>query len=225
MDNKITKDRIKRHLSYSYLTYIVVFLLLIMLWWLLYAMIGNVKDNEKISIFVGAYDVNSMEAVNGIREKVNYLDIKQIRFNVFPPNEDNYSLYYGTGGVFASDIFIISDSKLKEKSVDSFLPLTYNVLDEIMPSNISYTPIFYSYDGINYGIKIYDATDNEYNEHFSFSEFILFRENENSEAEDYYLLININSPNIGSYSVNKKARDNQIAALIAVHYLLDTYSE
>ena len=158
----------------------------------------NVKTNpsktERISFFIGASDCNTSSLKKEIvKNKPN--KIKQINLNFNYVNSSTFSYVYNTVKS-EMDFYILPYSFIKDGS-DSFYLNFANIktsyINEYLKSNLD----FYEYNGDFKAIKVYD---NEKEVGFA-SNFITYV-NDNYH-DDYYLLCNYKSPNIGELNNSK----------------------
>ena len=145
---------------------------------------------EKISIFLSCYktDYTFNDYIESI--KPDYLEIIEVR------SIHKNDLYYGTiikGMRKTVDLFIVPESKIDYIITKNCLELTDNMIDDLTDNNYDY----YSVDGINYGLKIYNK-DN----HQGILEDIVYFDSGELE-EDYYLFINNKSYHMGDYNNSK----------------------
>ena len=145
---------------------------------------------EKISIFLSCYKTDYVfnDYIESI--KPDYIEIIEVR------SIHKNDLYYGTiikGMRKTVDLFIVPESKIDYIITKNCLELTDNMIDDLTDNNYDY----YSVDGINYGLKIYNK-DN----HQGILEDIVYFESGELE-EDYYLFINNKSYHMGDYNNSK----------------------
>ena len=181
----------------TYLTYygwtIVVFL--IIFWagfYFIFRQMYAAKRYEQLNFFYAAYGLKDDSIHNKMQKaledkslyEVNYYDYSRIDKKI-------YEYYSATKD--NCDFFVFSEQDLidmKEVVKEEFKPLDEDLLKRInLPSYYS----LYTYENINYGIKLIDKDDQEYNSKTKFDSLINY--SLNNDKDSFYLLININSIN------------------------------
>jgi hypothetical protein len=216
MINKLNKKKIETFLTYYGVIFLVLSALIFVGWHYILSAIDEVKPYERVNIFIEAYHVDESlkEGVYSyVKEKDTTSSIYQVNVYNFSPDNNKIANYYSSFGQNA-DLVILTDKDLEDMGEyidDNFLSLSDELLDESLKGNVSKYE-YYSYEGQKYAIKLYSKDDTSYS---YLSSYISFT-SEDKDAYSYYLLLNINSVNVGSYN-EYNATSN---ALIALNYLL-----
>ncbi len=178
----------------AYLTCIIV---VTALWNWAFSFRTNIKDSEKVSIFIGSYSDSFAGEEKLNQERPSYL--KKVEVKPYRLDVPSFSTILSVHGYETADILILPLSYLSGDS----LALTY------APISTSYQEIFRSryavssfleQDNNAYGIKIHDCQT-----HSSLISGLLYGEAE--QEEDYYLLYNRKSLHLGDLSDPEKKED------------------
>ena len=152
-----------------------------------------VKRTERIELFIAAHGLKDNDY--GTRIEKEFKSRGLIEMNIYSYLEDDVAgvyNYFSANGENA-DFIIFSETNVKD--LEEYVPANYFALssfnEDIKKINEFDT---YDYDGTAYGIKIFDGSDDAYNNKYKFKDFIEFTK-EGVERESYYLLIDNGSPN------------------------------
>lgn len=142
------------------------------------------KDEETISIFIGAYSVDINGLKNDLTEKSpNYL--REVNVQAYSILDQYFAMYYQTYGTIKADIVIIPESKIRDDTAET----TYAILDKNYLKNYSLSSDLYYINGNYLGIKIFDKELSKDNQ------FIKYTNDE--IKEDYYAFIKCSSIHAG----------------------------
>ncbi len=187
--------------------------------------INKIFDYEKIQLFIecnGTYMDIAPDIYSYMNEEgVTSDEVKEVDLYNYQKNErDLYDIYLSLG-VYA-DLLILPEYDLEDIQEfigDNFLGYDENEIlsfSGVPTSEIPNYKYFYSeYDEFCYGIKIYDAKDEEYNNYVGFTSWLNYEDEEIS----YYLIINLYSENIKE-AIDSSTTNN---AFIAMGYLLNRF--
>ena len=217
MDNRITKERIINKLSYDWLKYIGVLLAIIIFWVGVFQWRFRIKRNEEIILFTSA---NNIVAEEG-KEMESYLlpyGIRRVTYTFYPREEQNYKSILQLKGLGEADLLILSGADLAELDCARY----FIALDDALISNYVQEERweYYQTGEVSYGIMIYQHSSSDYNDGLNFCKWIHF-----GQEQDYFLLINGLSPNVGEYAFSAKGKGKSSTALYAFKFLLNEYSE
>lgn len=216
MDNKITKQRIMQKLSYDWLKYIGVLLLVIIFWAGIFTLRFSIKSHEEIILFTSAENIaakESKKALDALADK----GIKKVTYTVYSRESQNYQSILQLKGLGEADLLVLSAADLDSMDCARyFVPINDAMAEKHIPNNIQFE--IYKKDGVGYGVMVFSKDNENYNAQLNFNKLISF-----GEGEDYFLVINGMSQNIGDYSPTGKSKND--AALFAFGFLLSGYSE
>lgn len=142
------------------------------------------RNEETISLFVGACDFDSSKLYNKLdANKPNYLREIDIKEAIYYSNDFDY--FYSAQGKENTDIIILPLSKCSEKIIKSY----YTVLDtQYVEETLSSVTYYESSDNYKYGIKIRNKGDKNNN---------LIAYYDETHDEDYYMFFGRSSLHAG----------------------------
>ena len=191
---KIYKDQTKaKSYFYYYGWTILVFIAgFFLLFFFIFQSIFAVKRTQRIDMFIAAHGLKDYEYGNKIKKqfKANGL----IEMNIYSYLEDDINVYdYFAANGEKADFVIFSETNIND--MQEYVPANYVPLSSI-EETVQSVKTFetFDYEGVAYGIKIFDATNEAYNNKYKFKDFIEFTK-EGKDNESYYLLIDNESPN------------------------------
>ena len=171
--------------------------------------INEYKSYEKIVFFSAAGYVKEKDFASNI---LNRFEDNILKVDVYDYSSKDMllgTLYESFGA--KADFLILSEKDLittKDAIAKSFYVLDNNFLTNNDESD------YYSYESINYGLKVYDHLNDNYNNKYKFLEWIDFDGDDN-----YYLLANKNSVNF-NLSGESKTSNNGYQVF---KYLIERY--
>ena len=207
------KKKIFNFLQYYSWVCLVIFILSFTSWYLILNAIDSVKQYEKIQIFSSCYGLKNKKFSDELREYLKDDKVLEIDTYTYNPYDSNISKYYDKFG-YSSDLVILREQDLldmKETVSINYLPIDDEYLKYITSNNLDY----FAYESKNYGIEIYNHSKDE----LEFENLFEFKVE--NKTDNYYLMINNSSINIGKYSQYSQT-DN---ALKTLEYLFDIYGE
>ena len=142
---------------YLYLIWVVV---VAMTWDMVFAFLTKVPKEEKVEIFVGAFD-DDWDMLEKLCEDYMPDYLKVVNVRTYTADQMYFSEMLQIQGSIA-DIFILPESKAEE------VPVYYLPLDAEKVQNVFGPVEYYEIDGIPYGIKI-NGHGTEENYYFFFS--------------------------------------------------------
>ncbi len=239
MDNKVTKKRLNDHLEYDWYKYLIILVLGIVVFYFSFSQINRTRDYEDVNIFVSCYESDDNRFTDRVLEDMvrqNYETarygegvLREIAFETQDPLGKEYATLFQTHGMVTSDILIIGKS-LIESMGGGFLELTDAILnDYILPGlTMDGTPDGASLgiDGLEYyniefengtsrrvGIKISNFSNLPFKTDWRSVENYKEQYSEASEEEqpddEFYLVINPSSVNIGGFGKKAKGANRQ----------------
>lgn len=219
MDNAITKQRIIHRLSYDWLKYVGILLLIIIFWVSIFNWIFSVKRNEEIILFTSAYNISTDES-DKMLEHLSPKGIRKVSYTVYDKNQQNYLSILQLKGLETADLLILSRSDLDNiDCARHLIPISEEMQNNYIQENQHYN--FYKKNQLQYGVMVYQKDNDEYNAKFNFNKLLNFGDGD----EDYFLIINGMTPNAGEYSLLPKKQGKNDATLVAFGFLLSEYLE
>ena len=211
----VSKKGIKTHFSYNWWVYVVLPVLAISVIFYSFYLKDRLKANEQITIFTEINIADKREIRKGLLDELKDDGILKINFtDAAGANEMKYTLLEAQG-FSLSDILIFSESTFNDSIIANLVQFDDDFVNQIKAKN-EHVEIYQTLNSHSYGVKIFDFDDKEYNEKFNFSSWLNF---DNLE-ENYYMVLNSKSRNVGKFSTHKKAKDENVAAFKAFTYLL-----
>ncbi len=191
---KIYKDQTKaKSYFYYYGWTILVFIAgFFLLFFFIFQNIFAVKRTQRIEMFIAAFGLKDYEYANKIKKEFKAGGL--IEMNIYSYLEDDINVfdYFSANGENA-DFVIFSETNIND--MKEYVPANYVPLSSIEDTVESVKSFeTYDYEGTAYGIKVFDATNDAYNNKYKFKDFIEFTK-EGKDNESYYLLIDNGSPN------------------------------
>lgn len=191
---RIYKDREKAKSYFYYygwtiLVFVVAFFLT---FFLIFQNLFAVKRTQHVDMFIAAHGLKDFEYSSKVVKQFKKGGL--VEFNIYSYLEDDINImdYFSANGENA-DFVIFSEtniSDMKEYVPANYVPLSS--LEDTVESIKSFET--FEYEGTAYGIKLFDATNDTYNNKYKFKDFIEFTK-EGKDNESYYLLIDNGSPN------------------------------
>ncbi|MCD8194962.1 MAG: hypothetical protein LUD22_01515 [Coprobacillus sp.] len=222
MHSGLNKRGVRNFFTYFTVPLIIVIVLVYVAWYYTFQLINRIYDYEKISLFVIANDVKediASDIYDYMNSGVTDDPVLEVDLYDYPKNESNLYQIYLSLGVYA-DLLIMPEydlSDLAELVGDNFLGYDENLFNYSNVDKDFNSYKHFEYDGLYYGIKIFDPDDKEYNEYVGFTNWLDYE----GEEDSYYLIINLFSENIHSY-IETSVTDN---AFIALGYLINRFGE
>ena len=214
---KLYKDTAKaKSYFYYYGWTVVAFLALFFLvFFLIFQAIFHVKRYEKIDLFVAAYGLKDYEFNKQIESK--FKDKGLVEFNIYSYMEDdsNTANYFSANGEKA-DFIIFSESNILDmKEYVEYNYFDLSTIQDDIPSLSKYE--IYLDNSVPRGIKLFDGSNDSYNESHKFSNLFEFTK-EGKEKESYYLLIDNESENFDK-------ENDHVLGYEVLEYLLSEFAK
>lgn len=220
MDNAITKKRLIHKLSYDWMKLVAIVVTIVIFWTGMFMWIFRIKTSEEIILFTSAYHIERKEE-SKMKSFLSESGVKKVTYTIYPSSEQNYNSVLMLKGLGEADLLILSKSDLESLDCARY----FVVLDEsLMSEHLQEQEWdFYYKNDVPYGVMIYQNGNDTYNEKLNFESWLQFTQDDTSN--DYYLLINIASENVGDYSLAGNSNKNSESAIKAFGFLLDEYGE
>lgn len=216
MDIKINKDKIKNFFSYYGWLVLVAIIVSFAGWYYVINTINEYAPNELIKFFIEAYQIKDDKIFNDLSDYLKEDGVQKIDVHTYSPDSKQIGDYYTAFGK-SSDIIILHSKDLLDMSEavsEDFISINAEFEAEMM-ENVNEIYDFYTFENNKYAIKIYSADDDEYNQRFTYQNWINFNAEE-KEKYDYYMLFSKNSLNFGEYNEAYLSKN----AIKAVNYIL-----
>lgn len=189
---KLNKE--DRHTFFAYYGWTIpVFLIA---FWAMYYFIFNqiyaTQAYQQLVFFYAAYGVKDNSIHTKLQKKLEPKQCYEV--NHYDYSKDSQDAYQNFTAVYPiCDFFVFSKTDLVDMDAGVktyFKPITD---DLIATSNIPASYTYYSFETVNYAIKIYDSVNDTYNSDKPFSKYLNF--SKGSNTDDFYLLIGLKSVN------------------------------
>ena len=171
-----------------------------------------VKRTEKIDFFIAAFGLKDNEYSSKIKNEFANKGLVEVNIYSYMEDDVNIFNYFSANGEKA-DFVIFSESNLND--MHDYVKYNYLALTSL-EAEVPTVNVFdsFKYDSISYGIKIFDKADDTYNNRFKFKDLIEFTK-QGKEKENYYLLVDNESPNFN------KSSGNTLGYLVLDYFLTD----
>lgn len=189
----LSKKIIKNTFIHTWWIYLICPIILSILFYFAFNIYHLPSSYEKINIFVGSTLIDD-SFKDEIKEDINKDSLKQINISSLSPNQNRFEEKLEVVGLHNCDLLI-----LDKNTIDNMLDIEqyFLIIDEQL--SLYHQQGFYLFNNNKYGYDISSSS--------------LFDKYISKEYQYYYLLININSKNIGKY-VSEDNIDNDNALLI-----------
>ena len=211
---KIYRDQTKaKSYFYYYGWTILVFIAgFFLIFFFIFQSIFAVKRTQRIDMFIAAYGLKDNEYASKIKKEFKASGL--IEMNIYSYLEDDINVYdYFSANGENADFVIFSETNIND--MQDYVPNNYKPLSSI-EDDVEAVKSFgtFDYEGTAYGIKIFDATNDTYNNKYKFKDLIEFTK-EGKDNESYYLLIDSGSPNFD------KANKHTLGYSVLLYFLYD----
>ncbi|MBO6280632.1 MAG: hypothetical protein J6M95_03525 [Bacilli bacterium] len=191
------KKNFKNHISGYWFLYVIAAVISAILWSTVVIFWTKDKKEEVVSVWIMAYDAKVGELTNELEnEKQEYLKHIRLTFNNYE-NELTKISFDGLGSNY--DLAILPESFLSKVAVQRI----YTKLDSNLVDTILGEQIYYQMDEYNYGIEIFNKSDDDNG--------LITYTKEGIEPENYYIFINKNSLHMGE--INNSKHDGGISII------------
>jgi hypothetical protein len=209
--------RFSTYMFYNWYYYIVYAIIVIFFWILLFTNLGAAKDNEKISIFLGTYDVDRVELTALIEDSLRDTIIKEINVDSSYDKGNQFGYIFATRGMVNTDILILNENYVREEDFSIyFKALDLFIIEKYLPTDVKHS--YLEYDDKVYGILVYSEEENVN----VLADIISYNNEENNDR--YYLFLNKSSKNLGEMNNETISYDDNLA-LKVINILLDNKEE
>lgn len=183
-------DSVKKIIKERWYAFALWLLLTVLLASWLFPWLTRVSNTEKLTVFVGSYSPNTNTLRQRLEDsKPEYL----VKLDLYSASLDDglYDAFYTTYGLSYADVLVIPQQAVEKiiSSENGTLSDYFAVIPQGFFSNEEWT--YYSADGENYGIRIYDsALDKAYCSLIDFTK-------DGKEKQDYYIFFKKDSAHLG----------------------------
>lgn len=198
-----------RYFLYVWHYYAIYAVLIIFFWLLLFKFLATPQKDERLNIFIAAYQVETVLLEQTLHKRLQQYDVKTVGVDYMAPDNGNFNYVFMTRGLIGTDIIILNKEKLPGADYGRyFAAIDPDLLMPYLPASAS---LRYLRENDNiYGITVYDpvAATGYLTEYIEYTK-------EDVLPEEYYLFFNKSSLNLG-------ALDNQVSdkALMALRVIL-----
>ena len=208
---KISKKDFHTFLAYFGWTIPVLIAVSWASYFFIFRQIYATKAYEKITLLYAAYGLKDNSIHSKLLNKLESHTCYEVNHYSYGRNSQDLIKHYNAIAP-SCDFFIFSETDLNdmhEAIEKNFKPVS---VDIITKSSIPASFTYYSFNTVNYGLKIYDKNDASYNDGKHFDNYINF--SNGTETDSFYLLINKNS-------VNFDEPANHILGYLSLEYLFN----
>ncbi len=186
------REKAKSHFYYYGWTILVFVAGFFLIFFFIFQAMFAVKRTQRVDLFIAAHGLKDYDYSKKIQKQFKSQGL--IEFNVYSYLEEDPNVfdYFSANGEKA-DFVVFSETNLND--LKEYLPANYVPLSSIA-TVVDKVNNFgsYKYEETSYGIKLFDKENDTYNNKYKFKDFIEFTK-EGVEKENYYLLIDKESPN------------------------------
>ena len=211
---KIYRDQTKaKSFFYYYGWTILVFIAgFFLIFFFIFQSIFAVKRTQRIEMFIAAHGLKDDEYANKIKKEFKSKGLIEMKSYSYLEDDINVYDYFSANGENA-DFVIFSETNIND--MQDYVPNNYMPLSSL-EDDIESIKSFetFDYDGTAYGIKIFAASNDAYNNKYKFKDLIEFTK-EGKDNESYYLLIDSGSPNFD------KANKHTLGYSVLSYFLYD----
>ena len=210
--NELTKRKIKHYIEYNWIIIILIFIITYVFFFYTISNIDAYISYEQLNFFIVARALKDEDLKNDLMNQ----DKRILKYNwyLYPPELDNLYVLYQAFGENA-DILLFSKSDLEDLSSTikgTFLQIEGEFKNSLM-EGVKELETF-QYENKDYGLKIFDCNNEDYNNKYNFSAFLDFANN-----DDYYLVFAKNSKKFCECGNNSNDM-----ALVAANTILRRYA-
>lgn len=147
MDNRITKNRILRHLEYDWFKYLLLIALSVFVWYMVFMEINHSRTFERVEVFFACYDDGSENLGGGFKDWLySHGDTvtREVNVTYRSPADNAYGEFYVASSTTA-DVFIIPKESLAVNPL-AFLELTDDILEYVPESLRDNEDLYYAYN-------------------------------------------------------------------------------
>lgn len=192
----MVKSKFLRHLSARWFLYLIWAVVALLLSEWIFSLVTAPDDSEKITLFVGAYSCESERLSERLDEaRPDY--VRELSVEYYDLDHYNFQMFFTVKSP-DSDLFILPKSVIDDANLLRFCAFTEERAQETFVGGE-----FLCYDGLCYGVKIYDGQSGA----GGATDYIGYAEADKSD--DYYILFNRQSLHAGG--LNSSAYDGALA--------------
>lgn len=229
MDNKITKERLNNHLEYDWFKYVLILIVSIVLFIFVFRQINVNRSFEEIHIFASCYEYKTNTFCADTLQALKDGDdatVRDLSFNPQNPRGNEYPTLLQTHGDVTSDILILGKT-YAEGYKGVYLQWTDEIVEQCVPEYYRDEAVYLKDDnGRIYGMRI-DLLLN-------IGDVFNFNPGEKPDPvpegdaaqydDEFYLMINPTSYNIGKYQRKGKAKEENVQVFKVIKRLIEVYN-
>ncbi len=186
------REKAKSYFYYYGWTILVFIAGFFLIFFFIFQNMFAVKRTQRVDLFIAAHGLKDYDYSKKIQKQFKSQGL--IEFNVYAYLEDDLKVfdYFSANGEKA-DFVVFSETNLND--LKEYLPNNYVPLSDIatVVDKVNNFETF-DYEGTSYGIKLFSKDSDTYNNKYKFKDYIEFTK-EGVDKENYYLLIDNESPN------------------------------
>ncbi len=186
------REKAKSYFYYYGLTILVFIAGFFLIFFFIFQNMFAVKRTQRVDLFIAAHGLKDYDYSKKIQKQFKSQGL--IEFNVYAYLEEDPNVfnYFSANGEKA-DFVVFSETNLND--LKEYLPNNYVPLADIatVVDRVNNFETF-DYEGTSYGIKLFSKDSDTYNNKYKFKDYIEFTK-EGVDKENYYLLIDNESPN------------------------------
>lgn len=188
--------KVIKNIKNSFLIYLSYTFLSILIWSFVIVNVTTISMDKQVCIFSLADYTNTTKLEEKFEDvnidNIEKIYVRDINYTTFEPELINYG-----------DIYLLRESNAIQ-TISTFIPLNQQYISSHDKEQ------FYYYEGVPYGIKIYDGNTKK-----GIADDLIWYCSTSEGIEDYYMFFNKNSSHIGHLNNSKDD-----AALIVSDYFL-----
>lgn len=203
------KSYFKNRFAYDWWKYIAVTLVVCLLWYYAFYLTDRLKPTEKIQIFTSA-EITDLKIEKELEDQFLPQGIYDYFFYRVSEENRYFDVALSSQGFENSDILILPEEALTEETLAGCAAFDDALINRCLALHADLS--FLEGEGKTYGVRIYIAGDDAYNEKLSFCSWL-------KPDKNYCMVFSAKSKNIGRLS--PKADEKNDKAILTYLYLLE----
>ncbi len=251
MDNKVTKQRISDHLEYDWFKYLLLAAVVIFAVVFAFNQINAERDEENINIFFACYEERDNDFIHTVKTKMAKSDydeqkygkniIQTLSLEFVSPRNEQFSTLLSTHGAISSDVLILGKNSFYSAEQDSYVgaagyqPFTQDILaltglDKFTEKigdgsgEVEFLRIGSDFKRVETGGAVYAVRIDNLANVDKIADFKSLTEDEKKTyPTEFYMVLNRIGVNMGGYSKEKKALNENKQTFFALKTFFEMY--
>ena len=104
---------LKHRIAYDWLKYLAIFAACIFFWGSVFSVKNNYTTEEKINVFLSAYETVPGQKLTRIHQRIAKLGIAQLNFTCYDHESDKFPTVLAVKGIHGSDVLILDEGGMQ----------------------------------------------------------------------------------------------------------------